>query len=166
MIEKYKTKRRQVGKVKILVSTFLVIFLLVACIEQSNQVCDESIPVGSDITALLVGEHNCTLIEKAEQDLVTVKITSTSELEDWLTCQTPLTEIDFENEFIVGGRVKSYECGRFKELFSERMCNKVKVELKIQPQDCAAITDVLFFVSLPLEYLDTDVEFEFKNVEP
>ena len=125
MIEKYKTKRRQVGKVKILVSIFLVIFLLVACIEQNNQVCDESIPVGSDVTALLVGEHNCTLREKAEQDLVTVKITSQSELEEWLTCQISISEIDFENEFIVGGRVKSYECGRFKELFSERMCNKV-----------------------------------------
>lgn len=166
MIEKHKTKLRHVREVKLLVSTFLVILLSVACIEQNNQICEESIPVGTDITALLVDERNCFLKEKAEQDLVTFKITSSSELEEWLTCQTPLTEIDFENEFVVGGRVKSYECGRFKELFSERMCNKVKVELKIQPQDCAAIKDVLFFVSLPLEYLDTDVEFEFINVEP
>ena len=125
MIENYKTKRCQIGNLKILVSIFLLIFLLVACIEQNNQVCNESIPVGSDITAQLVGEHNCTLREMAEQDLVTVKITSQSELEEWLTCQISISEIDFENEFIVGGRVKSYECGRFKELFSERMCNKV-----------------------------------------
>lgn len=165
MIEKYKKILHQVVKLKFLVSIPLVIFLTAACMEQNNQVCEESTPIGFDITALLIDELDCVLIEQSDQDQQTFKITSQSEFEELLTCQTPLTEIDFENEFIVGGRVKSYECGRFKELFSERMCNKVKVELKIQPQDCAAITDVLFFVSLPLEYLDTDVEFEFINFE-
>jgi hypothetical protein len=165
MIEKYKTKRRQVGKVKILVSAILVIFLSVACIEQNNQICEESIPVGSDITALLVGEHNCTLREKAEQDLVTVKFTSPGELEEWLTCQTQLSDVDFENEFIVGGRVKSYECGRFMELISKRECDEIKIKVSIEPLICGAVTDVLFFVSLPLGYIDTDVEFEFINFE-
>jgi hypothetical protein len=102
----------------------------------------------------------------AEQDLVTVKITSSSELEEWLTCQTQLNEVDFENEFIFGGRVKSYECGRFMELISERECDVIKIKVSIEPLICGAVTDVLFFVALPLEYIDTDVEFEFINVEP
>jgi len=136
MIEKYKAKRCQVGKVDLLVSMILVIFLSVACIDQNIQLCNESIPVGSDITALLVSQHNCTLREKAE------------------------------NEFIVGGRVKSYECGRFMELISERECDVIKIKVSIEPLICGAVTDVLFFASLPLEYIDTDIEFEFKNVEP
>ena len=166
MIEKHKTKMRHVREVKLLVSTLLVILLSVACIEQNNQICEESIPVGTDITALLVDERNCFLKEKAEQDLVTFKITSSSELEEWLTCQTPLTEIDFENEIVVGGRVKSYECGHFKEMISERECDVIKIKVSIEPLICGAVTDVLFFVSLPLEYLNTEVEFAFINVEP
>lgn len=165
MIEKYKKILHQVVKLKFLVSIPLVIFLSAACMEQNNQVCEESTPIGFDITALLIDELDCVLIEQSEQDQQTFKITSQSEFEELLTCQTPLTEIDFENEFIVGGRVKSYECGRYKELISKRECDVIKINVSIEPLICGAVTDVLFFVSLPLEYLDTDVEFEFVNFE-
>ncbi|AFL84114.1 hypothetical protein Belba_1500 [Belliella baltica DSM 15883] len=165
MIEKYKKILHQIVKLKFLVSTPLVIFLSAACMEQNNQVCEESTPIGFDITALLVDELDCVLIEQTEQDQQTFKITSQSKFEELLTCQTPLTEIDFENEFIVGGQVKSYQCGSFKEAFSERKCDKIKIGVNIQPQDCTGITDVLFFVSLPIEYLDSDVEFEFIKFE-
>ncbi|MFD2035732.1 hypothetical protein ACFSKL_13090 [Belliella marina] len=166
MIGKYKKILHQVGKLKFQASTSLVIFLSAACMEQNNQICDESIPIGSDVTDLLVDNHKCNLAEQNEQDLATFKITSQSEFEELLTCQSPQIKIDFENEFIVGGQVKSYQCGSFKEAFSEKKCNKIKIGVNIQPQDCTGITDVLFFVSLPIEYINNDLEFEIVYLEP
>lgn len=139
---------------QIIIITLLLIFSTVACLEQNNQVCEESIPIGLDITNLMLENHQCALNQLTEQDQVTFKIRSQNELEEWLSCDSS-PDIDFDQEFVFGGRIKSYGCGFLHELVSEKRCDNVKVKVIIQPQDCMAITDVYFFVALPMAFVNS-----------
>ncbi len=165
-LKKMETELCHMRKANLFISTCLILFLSATCMERNDELCNDPTPVGSDITSLLADDLNCELIKQTDQDQVTFKITSQGELEEWLTCQPPLTDIDFENELIVGGQVKSYECGQFYELISEKECNEIKIRVSILPRICGAITDVFFFASLPLENLNTDMEYEFNYLEP
>ncbi|SMD45883.1 hypothetical protein SAMN00777080_4556 [Aquiflexum balticum DSM 16537] len=164
-IKKNQIKLYQVRKVKICALTFLVVILSISCMEQNNQICEDSTPVGSDITALFVDDFNCTLKKLTEQDQVTFKIRSQNELVEWLSCGSSLPDIDFDQEFIFGGRIKSYKCGHLNELVAENWCDNLKVKVIIQPQDCMAITDVYFFVALPIEYVKYDLKFDIINLD-
>jgi hypothetical protein len=150
---------------QIIIISLLLIFSTVACLEQNNQVCEESILIGTDITTLMLENHQCTLNQQTEQDQVTFKIRSQNELEDWLSCNSSLPDIDFDQEFIVGGRVKSYGCGHLLELVSKKWCDNLKVKVIIRPQDCLAITDVYFFVALPVVFVNSEVEIDVINLE-
>lgn len=150
--------------VKTLVLAILIIISSVSCIDNDSLECEEATLIGTDITSLLVSDNSCTLRKRVEQDEVIFKIQSQQKLEEWLDCEISLPLIDYSQQFIVGGRVKSYECGLLEGLSSEVGCNKIKLTITIQPLICAAITDVYFFTALPIAYVNNEVEYEIINL--
>jgi len=147
-----------------LVLAIMIMFSAVSCIDNNTLGCEEATPIGTDITSLLVSDNSCTLRKRAEQDEVIFKIQSQQDLEEWLDCETSLPQVDYTQQFIVGGRVKSYECGFLEGLSSEVGCKIIKLKITIQPLICAAITDVYFFTALPIAYVNNEIEYEIINL--
>ncbi|MEQ8552784.1 MAG: hypothetical protein RLO12_20330 [Fulvivirga sp.] len=150
--------------IKILLFTFLP-FLMAAGCEDANTSCGEPGISGTDLTDSLVNDLKCSLKKLTDQDEVTFSIKSQDEWNEWLNCETAESAIDFTEEFIVGGRYRSYQCGYLKDFQLTDECEAVRVEVIVEARDCEAITEVYFFHSIPLNYSERKIEFTIKQIE-
>jgi len=92
-----------------------------------------------------------------EPDEVMVTIRSQEDLERYVGCDTKELNFNFNNHFLVAGRVRSHSCGFLQEQNSYLTCGQLIHRLEIVEEDCTAITEVKYMVLFPRAF----VEYEF-----
>ncbi|WP_143961972.1 hypothetical protein [Litoribacter populi] len=105
--------------------------------------------------------RSCTLTEvDQESDEVLVVIRNQADLNRHIDCSSLTMNINFEESFLIAGRVRSYNCGYLTEQSTILDCGKLVHRVQIQSEDCPAVTDVPFLVVIPRTLLEYEVVLE------
>jgi hypothetical protein len=122
-------------------------FLMFACSFNNGQNCE---PVLITTVPLDYLKDGCFLQDMdMEEDEVMVTIRNRGDLDRYIGCTSKELNFNFDNYFMVAGRVRSYECGYLQEQNSYVSCGRIIHRLEIEPDDCGEITDVNFMLLVP-----------------
>ena len=121
---------------------------------ENDPSCDQGEPVPFEI--LEADGAVCKLENVNETSLV---IDNQSDFEQYIRCNQSVSDIDFENSFVLAGVTSLPACGRLKNQDVIFKCNRLEYHIEIEDMACHKPTNVFYFATIPIAYRNYPVEF-------
>ncbi|MBT0811875.1 hypothetical protein KIH41_11360 [Litoribacter ruber] len=95
-----------------------------------------------------------------DADEVVVVIRNQADLNRHIQCESLRININFEESFLIAGKIRSYDCGYLAEQNTVLDCGRLVHKVLVQSEDCQAITVVPFLVVIPRSLVDYEVSLK------
>ncbi|SHM63548.1 hypothetical protein SAMN04488057_102412 [Cyclobacterium lianum] len=149
---------------KLLLSYLPVLLFLGCSLNEPDPNCNITEPVPFE--ALEMDDVRCMLqnIDENEEETSLI-IENRDDFENFISCNGEITEIDFEDFFILAGRTSLPVCGRLKNQEVSLNCGKIGYHIEIGKLVCHKPTDVFYFAVIPIAYREFPIEFRITKNE-
>ncbi|MFO7824478.1 MAG: hypothetical protein R6V72_11120 [Cyclobacterium sp.] len=144
---------------KLLLSYMPVLFFLGCSLNEPDPNCNIAEPVPFE--ALEMDDVRCMLQNTDENEEETsLIIENRGDFDNYISCNGEISEIDFEDFFILTGKTSLPSCGRLKNQEVSLNCGKIEYHVEIEKLVCHKPTDVFYFAVIPIAYREFPIEFK------